>query len=189
MRRAAAAKASTASGSAFAHAVEPPAHSSADSAPAERFAERFPGYAKAPGFEIVIAYLGGEPVGQAFGYTLPPAARWWDGLTTPVPDGFTEETGSRTFALNELMVVPDWQGKGVAHALHDALLGGRAEERATLLVREDNTSAQRAYARWGWRKIGKSQPFPDSPHFDAMILDLTPGDDRESAAGGTPQVR
>ncbi|TDC43372.1 GNAT family N-acetyltransferase, partial [Actinomadura sp. KC345] len=149
---------------------------------AERFAERFQGYAKAPGFEIVIAYLGGEPVGQAFGYALPPAARWWNGLTTPVPDGFTEETGSRTFALNELMVVPEWQGKGVAHSLHDALLGGRAEERATLLVREDNTSAKRAYTRWGWRKIGKLLPFPDSPHFDAMILDLPPSGGRGSGA-------
>lgn len=149
---------------------------------AERFAERFPGYAKAPGFEIVVAHLGGEPVGQAFGYALPPATRWWDGLTTPVPDGFTKETGSRTFALNELMVVPEWQGKGVAHALHDALLGGRVEERATLLVREDNSSAQRAYVRWGWRKIGKSRPFPDSPHFDAMILDLPP--DTGGGGGG-----
>ncbi|MEV4000977.1 GNAT family N-acetyltransferase [Actinomadura sp. NPDC049753] len=145
---------------------------------AERFAERFPGYAKAPGFEIVIAYIDGHPVGQAFGYALPVNARWWDGLTTPVPDGFTTETGSRTFAFNELMVVPEWQGRGVAHALHDALLGGRSEERATLLVREDNDSAQRAYARWGWRKAGKAQPFPDSPHFDVMVVDLPLGEGR-----------
>ncbi|GAA4234871.1 hypothetical protein GCM10022254_40790 [Actinomadura meridiana] len=139
---------------------------------AQRFAERFPGYAKAPGFEIVIAHLDGEPVGQAFGYALPVKPRWWDGLTTPVPDGFTVETGARTFAFNELMVVPEQQGKGVAHALHDALLGGRGEQRATLLVREDNESAQRAYARWGWQKVAKAQPFPDSPHFDVMIVDL-----------------
>ncbi|WP_433477267.1 N-acetyltransferase family protein [Spirillospora sp. CA-142024] len=139
---------------------------------AERFAERFPRYARSPGFEIVIAHIAGEPVGQSFGYALPVNARWWDGLTTPVPDGFTTETGSRTFAFNELMVVPEWQGKGVAHALHDALLGDRGEERATLLVRDDNEPAQRAYARWGWRKAGKAQPFPDSPHFDVMIVDL-----------------
>lgn len=142
---------------------------------AERFSERFGGYSNAPGFEIVIAYVGGDAVGQAFGYALPVNARWWGGLTTPVPEGFATETGSRTFALNELMVVPDWQGKGVAHALHDALLGGREEERATLLVRDDNVSAQRAYARWGWRKVAKVQPFPDSPHFDAMIIDLPLG--------------
>jgi len=147
---------------------------------AERFAERVRSYAKAPGFEIVIAYVGGAPVGQAFGYALPVNARWWAGLTTSVPDGFTVETGSRTFALNELMVVPERQGRGVARALHDALLGGRSEERATLLVREDNTSAQRAYARWGWRKVAKIQPFSDSPHFDAMILDLPLADASES---------
>ncbi|XVQ10978.1 GNAT family N-acetyltransferase [Spirillospora sp. CA-255316] len=138
----------------------------------ERFAERVRGYAKAPGFEIVVARIADEPVGQAFGYTLQKNSRWWDGLTTPVPDGFTTETGSRTFAFNELMVVPSWHGKGVAHALHDELLGGRDEQRATLLVREDNTSAQNAYRRWGWKKIGKLQPFEDSPHFDSMIIAL-----------------
>lgn len=111
-------------------------------------------------------------MGQAFGYTLPPGARWWQGLTTPVPEGFTDESGQRTFALNELMVVPEWQGQGVAHALHDELLRGRSEERATLLVREDNTSAQNAYARWGWSKIGKLRPYPDAPHFDSLIIEL-----------------
>jgi GNAT superfamily N-acetyltransferase len=85
---------------------------------------------------MVIAYVDDRPVGQAFGYALPPNARWWQGLSTPVPEGFTEETGTRTFALNELMVVPEWQGRGVAHALHDELLGSRKEQRATLLVRE-----------------------------------------------------
>jgi ribosomal protein S18 acetylase RimI-like enzyme len=138
----------------------------------ERFAERVRGYFKAPGFEIVIARIGGGPVGQAFGYALPAQARWWNGLTTPVPDGFTDETGVRTFALNELMVVPEREGQGVAHALHDELLGGRSEERATLLVREDNTSAQNAYRRWGWRKIGKLRPFPDAPDFDSMVVAL-----------------
>lgn len=139
---------------------------------AERFVERVRGYLRAPGFELVAAYADGAPVGLAFGYALPPNARWWQGLTTPVDDGFTDETGTRTFALNELMVVPERQGQGIAHALHDDLLGGRGEERATLLVREDNASAQQAYARWGWHKVGKLQPYPDSPHFDAMILSL-----------------
>lgn len=138
----------------------------------ERFAERVRGYLRAPGFEITIAYIDDVPVGQAFGYTLPATSRWWEGLTTPVPDGFATETGSRTFAFNELMVIPEWQGKGVAHALHDELLGGRKEERATLLVRDNNTSAQAAYKRWGWQKIGKLRPYPDAPHFDAMAVEL-----------------
>lgn len=138
----------------------------------ERFVERVRGYLRAPGFELVAACDDDTPIGMAFGYALPVNARWWEGLTTSVADGFTDETGTRTFALNELMVVPDQQGRGVAHALHDDLLGGRREERATLLVREDNTSAQQAYARWGWRKVAKLRPYPDAPHFDAMILSL-----------------
>lgn len=141
----------------------------------ERFAERVRSYVRAPGFELVVARVEGTLAGQAFGYVLPPKARWWQALTTPMPEGFTDETGQRTFALNEPMVVPEWQGRGVAHALHDELLRGRAEERATLLVREDNTSAQNAYARWGWKKVGKAQPFPDSPHFDSLVIELPLG--------------
>ena len=139
---------------------------------ADRFVQRVRGYMRSPGFELVAAYVEGRPAGQVFGYALPVDAAWWDGLTTTVPEGFTTETGKRTFALNELMVVPDRQGQGVAHALHDELLGARPEERATLLVREDNTNAQRAYARWGWKKVAKLRPYPDAPHFDAMILSL-----------------
>jgi GNAT superfamily N-acetyltransferase len=142
---------------------------------ADRFIERVRGYMRSPAFELVAAYADGRPVGQAFGYALPADARWWNGLTTAVPDGFTIETGKRTFAFNELMVVPDRQGEGVAHALHDELLGGRPEERATLLVREDNTTAQNAYAKWGWEKVAKLRPYPDAPHFDAMILPLQAG--------------
>lgn len=138
-----------------------------------RFVERVRGYIQSPGFTLVAAYDDKIAIGFAFGYALPANARWWHGLTTPTPDGFTTETGSRTFALNELMVTPDYQGQGIAHALHDELLRNRPEERATLLVRENNEIAQTAYKQWGWEKIGKLQPFTDSPHFDAMILPLS----------------
>ena len=139
---------------------------------AERVAERVRGYMKAPGFEMVIAEVEGASLGLALGYALPEGARWWRGLTTPVDPEMVAETGHRTFALCELMVHPDWQRRGIAQALHDDLLGHRPEARATLLVAEDNAPAQRAYAKWGWRKLGKLQPFPDSPHYDALVLDL-----------------
>jgi ribosomal protein S18 acetylase RimI-like enzyme len=139
---------------------------------AERFAERIRGYMRAAGFEMVVAEVEGAPRGLALGYTLPEGARWWRGLTTPVDPEMIAETGDRTFGLCELMVHPDWQRRGIAQALHDELLGQRPERRATVLVREDNTQAQRAYAKWGWRKVGKLQPFSDSPHYDALVLDL-----------------
>jgi ribosomal protein S18 acetylase RimI-like enzyme len=138
----------------------------------ERFAERVTAYMSRSGFAMTTAYAGTDPVGMAFGFALPPDTHWWDGLTTPVPGGFTAETGSRTFALCEMMTAAPWRRQGIARHLHDLLLSGRAEERATLLVRQDNTAAQAAYASWGWRKVGLLQPFPDAPIYDALVLPL-----------------
>lgn len=138
----------------------------------ERFLGRVRGYVKAPGFGLVAAYSDDAPIGLAFGYPLPATSGWWEGATAPLSENFVRETGHRTFALNELMVVPIWQRRGVAKSLHDELLGSRREERATLLVRSDNTNAQAAYKRWGWQKVGTLQPYPDAPNFDAMLLPL-----------------
>ncbi len=138
-----------------------------------RFLERLAGYTRRDGFELVLAYHHNQPVGLAFGQPLPANTRWWNGLRTPVPAGLTTENGTRTFALNELMVHPDWQRRGIARALHDELLTHRPEQRATLLVRADNTPARTAYHHWGWQPIGRLQPYPDAPVYDALILDLT----------------
>ncbi|MCI0689743.1 MAG: hypothetical protein L0Y54_21275 [Sporichthyaceae bacterium] len=73
----------------------------------ERFLDRLRNYAQAPGFHLVATHAANQMVGLAFGYTLGPTSRWWHGLTTPVPAGFTAEDGTRTFAFNELMVHPD----------------------------------------------------------------------------------
>ena len=139
-----------------------------------RFLERLDAYTQRDGFELVVAYAAGEPVGLAFGYALPETTRWWHGLLTPVPDGFTDEDGRRTFAVNEIMVRPEWQRRGVARSVHAELLSRRPEQRATLLAAPDNAPAQAAYARWGWRKVAELKPFPDAPVYDALILPLTP---------------
>lgn len=138
----------------------------------DRFVERTRGYMRAPGFGMVAAYIDDQPVALAFGYTLPQNARWWNGLNTPVEPDLIEETGSRTFAVNEVMTHPDWQRKGLGSATHTELLRSRTEERATLLVNETNTPAVTGYEKMGYRKIGKLKPFPDAPNFDAMILPL-----------------
>jgi GNAT superfamily N-acetyltransferase len=147
--------------------IDTPFYSSA------RFAERLNGYTAAEGFALMLARdETGEPIGQVFGYPLPTGARWWQGLASDVPEGFTDEDGRRTFALTELMVRPDRQRQGIARTLHDALMNSRSERRATLLVRADNTAARTAYTNWGWHTAAKLQPFPDSPVYDALILNL-----------------
>jgi hypothetical protein len=71
------------------------------------------------------------------------------------------------------MVRQRWTGQGIAHALHDELLRGRAEQRATLLVDPVNETAYRAYVKWGWRKASQLRPgWPGAPLFDVLMLPL-----------------
>ncbi|WP_055483714.1 GNAT family N-acetyltransferase [Sphaerimonospora mesophila] len=139
----------------------------------EAFMTRFDAYIRRDGFDLVIAYDGDEPVGQAWGWPLTPDTRWWDGLEAEPEPGFAVEDGRRTFALSEIMVRRAWTGKGIARALHDQLLADRPEKRATLLVRPDNTTAYAAYTRWGWRPVARLRPgWPAAPWMDVLMLPL-----------------
>lgn len=117
----------------------------------ERFEAYFVKQRAHDGFELVSARLGGQLVGVTF--------------------GFTEQAGEQ-FGLCELMVSPDFQRQGIARRLHDELLRHRPERRADLFVRKDNLSAQAAYRKWGWTKIGDVQPSPEAPNFDELVLPL-----------------
>jgi GNAT superfamily N-acetyltransferase len=140
---------------------------------AERFDERLTGHSSSLGWETVIAYDGTEPAGFAYATPLGPSTRWWAGMTTPLPDGYTIETGKRTLALNEIVVRRPWRGTGLAQRIHEELLAHRGEERVTLLVnpKAGDGKVQNVYERWGYDKIGEQQPFADSPVFAAMMRD------------------
>ncbi len=138
-----------------------------------RFDERLSWNTEVPGFAAVVGYLDEVPVGYAYGCTLQPATRSWGGLRTPVPDGATEESGARTFALSELMVVDKVRGTGVAKLVHDALLHGRPEERVTLLVERAHPKVRGLYEGWGYEWFGEVLPFQDAPLYDAMVLRRT----------------
>ncbi|MCW3045633.1 MAG: GCN5-related N-acetyltransferase [Actinobacteria bacterium] len=86
---------------------------------ADRFAARVRGYMRAAGFEMVVAEVERAPRGLALAYRLPEGARWWRSLTTPVDPEMIAETGDRTFGLCELIVHPDGQRRGIAHALNE----------------------------------------------------------------------
>jgi ribosomal protein S18 acetylase RimI-like enzyme len=136
----------------------------------QRFAERLRGYTAAPGFVLVAAEESdGSLVGYAFGYPLPANARWWNGLQDDVPPDSVAETGRRTFALCELHVRADRRGQGLATALHERL-ADTGYERLTVLVRPENP-ALGVYEQWGYRRLGRLKPFPDSPVYFALILD------------------
>lgn len=109
------------------------------------------------------------------GWPLQHDAAWWDALVLDEgdPAEFTAETGARTFALSEIMVSAEHTGQGLARALHDELLRGRTEQRATLLVNPDNERAYARYRKWGWYRVGRQRPsWEGSPVFDVLMREL-----------------
>jgi GNAT superfamily N-acetyltransferase len=134
------------------------------------FMGRFDAYTAQKTFDMVIACIRDEPVGQSWGWSLKRAASPGD---READLGFANEDRKATFALSEIMVRHAWQGQGIAHALHDELLSARTEQRAELFVEPGNTIAYRAYTRWGWRKVAETRPdLPDAPLFDVLVLPL-----------------
>ena len=138
----------------------------------ERFWERLEAYGSSDGFRLVTASVGGELVGFSLGETLSQRSRWWSGFLGEADPELLRETGTRTFAINELIVRPTWRRRGFARALTRSLLAGRPEEQATLLVRAENEPAWAAYRTWGFRTIGQVKPFADSPLYEALVLAL-----------------
>ncbi|WP_404950799.1 GNAT family N-acetyltransferase [Streptomyces sp. ARC12] len=142
-------------------------------ASADRFAEGLNHWTARPGWSCVVGYDNDQPVGYAYGAPLPPRSRWRGGLLTAVPADVTTETGTRTYALSELMVREPWRKTGVARQLHDTLLTARTEQRATLLVDQDHPKVHSLYRNWGWTTLGDLRPrLDDAPLFHAMLLGL-----------------
>jgi GNAT superfamily N-acetyltransferase len=147
------------------------------------FSRGFTVQTRQPGFVLAEARHGGYLVGYAAGMPLRPSTSWWRGLTAPLPGEIITEHPGRTFALVELLVRASWRRQGIGRALHDLILAGRPEERATVTVLPAATPAQTAFRNWGWRKVGRirdpgsavpGSPVPESPASDVLVTDLPP---------------
>jgi GNAT superfamily N-acetyltransferase len=139
---------------------------------AEAYPGRFRVQWRQPGFVLAEARHGGYLVGYAAGMPLRPSTSWWRDLTTPLPAEVTEEHAGRTFALTDLLVRASWRRQGIGAGLHDLILDGRAEERATLTVLPAAAPAQNAFRKWGWRKVGRTRPDPGAPVADVLVTAL-----------------
>jgi GNAT superfamily N-acetyltransferase len=138
----------------------------------ERMAESWPGRLSAPGFRLVVAEHKDKPIGCIYGHQLAASTKWWHGALDPISEEVTREFEGRTLGVIDMMVRAEWRRHGVAQALHSHFLVDRAEERATLLVDPINTPARGAYVKWGYHVVGRIQPFPDMPKFEAMVKQL-----------------
>lgn len=126
-----------------------------------------------PGYVLAEARHGGYLVAFASGLPLRPSTSWWRDLTSPPPGDVTAEYPGRTFALTEFLVRASWRRQGIGRALHDLILDGRPEERATVTVPPGAAAAQAAFRAWGWRRIARTRgPGPGIPVLDVLVTGL-----------------
>lgn len=134
------------------------------------FRQRFPWFVdhwgRNPGFACVIGYDSDEPVGFAYGAPASPNREWWREHLNPAPER------SRTFSVSELRIRPEWRKTGASKLIHEALLAARPEDLAVLLVDVLHPKVQALYESWSYRRVGESQPLPDSPRYAVMLADL-----------------
>lgn len=143
----------------------------------QEFVDRWDAQIGQPGFRIVLAHHqpDNELVGFCFGLPLSAKSSWWEGLLEPVDPALTTENGRRSFAIIELAVHAAHRRHGIGRTLHDTLLDGCPNQRATLLARPEAAPALAAYASWGYETVGRIQPAPNTPTYIAMIRTLTNG--------------
>ncbi|MFG2848672.1 GNAT family N-acetyltransferase [Kitasatospora sp. NPDC048296] len=133
------------------------------------FAERLDRHGGEPGFEAVIGYDEGEPIGYAYGNTIESGDRWWTRMSRPMRSALTADP---VFALKELGVRAPWRGTGAARRIHEELVGNRTEEqRVTLMVNPaaGDGKVLALYESWGYEAVNEVQPNPDTPPLVAMI--------------------
>jgi GNAT superfamily N-acetyltransferase len=129
-------------------------------------------YAPGRDFETISGWLGDEMVGYAFGSPRDNAAPIWAQVQSAWPAFPAPDTTEPIYIFREFAVHPDHQGKGYGRQMHNELLAKRPERLACLYVRVDNEQATGAYLSWGWRKVGREQPFADSPVLHVMVRAL-----------------
>lgn len=126
-----------------------------------------------PSFGVVVAQAGEELAGFAYGFRLPADTPRWARLIGDASPEMTAERPGRTFLLFDYAVRASLRGRGLGRRLHNALLGSRDEERATLTVQPTAKGTKAIYEHLGWRRVGQFEGGPTSaaPVFDVYLRD------------------
>jgi GNAT superfamily N-acetyltransferase len=94
-----------------------------------------------------------------------------DGVGVGMTVVIAADTGREIVAV---WVAPDTRGRGVIEALIDAAVswaGDQGDTQLGLWVVDGNERAERAYARYGFTRTGRTQPVPGRP--DEVEVEMT----------------
>jgi GNAT superfamily N-acetyltransferase len=123
-----------------------------DEADVQDFAAHFSDHVQRPGFRCCVAKhdVDGLMVGFAYGFTAEPGDGWWERVADVLTEDEVEAWLEDCFALAELAVIPEMQGRGLGGQLHDAVLKGLPHRAAVLSTLSAETPAMRLYCKRGW---------------------------------------
>lgn len=139
----------------------------------ERFARSFLRHVERKGFRCFVAREGEQVLGFAYGYPGEPGGWWRDAVASALDPAMAKQWLDVYFEFAELAVSPEWQGKHLGSALHDALLQGVPQRTAVLSAYQADTPAMRLYRRRGWVPLIGDFRFPgNSMRFVIMGLNL-----------------
>ncbi len=126
------------------------------------------------GLVLVTASAGDELIGFTYGVPLSTRTRWWDRVETPLPPGFTAETGSRTYNFALTAVTPRWRpsriGRRILDTAIDTVQRARAE-RITFEV-QAGTIAARMFHAVGAHSLGEHSLLPGRPRSETLVLNV-----------------
>lgn len=108
-------------------------------------------YARYPDFQGCVAIGDSAVIGMGFGARSEPGQWWHDRVAAHV--GADHPALHDAWVLVELAVLPDYRGRGIGSALHDALLAAQPCPRALLSTEATNVRARALYERHGWRYL------------------------------------
>ncbi|MFE9428880.1 GNAT family N-acetyltransferase [Kitasatospora sp. NPDC006697] len=119
-------------------------------------------HAEQPGVLGYGAFSGGRLVG--FGYGMPnQREHWWSTVIEP----HLEARGhgdwlDGVFAVTELHVLPDYQGRGLGSTLIRTLCERSGLNRSILSAIDEETPARRLYRSLGYRDLARAVRFPNT---------------------------
>ncbi|WP_413229741.1 N-acetyltransferase family protein [Kitasatospora purpeofusca] len=126
-------------------------------------------HAQQPGVIALGAVSGGRLVG--FGYGMPNRRdHWWSTVIEPylVARGHGAWLDD-VFAVTELHVLPEFQGRGVGSALIRTLTARSGADRSILSAIDAETPARRLYRSLGYRDLARAVHFPNTERRYAVM--------------------